>query len=261
MWSPLRRHVNNRVFLSLSLAPPRKLLSEVVLDAEERKLFEMLKKVVGEREGGGAEGIILRVAGGWVRDKLLNVEGKNDIDITVNKMSGKDFAEMLNRRFVKEGKPALKFGVIKENPEKSKHLETVAINIGPFAVDFSNLRTENYTESSRVPLTSTGTPEEDASRRDLTINSLYYNINNGIVEDYTGNGINDLKLGLIRTPLPSLVTLRDDPLRALRAIRFACRFQFKIVEELLDACSDSGVRKSLHVKVSRERIKMEVEVF
>ena len=81
------------------------------------------------------------------------------------------------------------------------------------------------------------------------------------MEDYTGNGINDLKLGLIRTPLPSLVTLRDDPLRALRAIRFACRFQFKIVEELLDACIDSGVRKSLHVKVSRERIKMEVEVF
>jgi tRNA nucleotidyltransferase/poly(A) polymerase len=63
--------------------------------------------------------------------------------------------------------------------------------------------------------------------RDLTINAFFYNINSGEIEDYTGQGIEDLKLGQIRTPLEPLVTLLDDPLRVLRAIRFACRFNFK----------------------------------
>ena len=258
--NPLLRYRQSPILFSSSLAPPKKLHADIVLGLEEKKLFEMLKKVAEVGGKNCSEATILRVAGGWIRDKLLGVEGKTDIDITVSNMSGKEFVEQLNWWLVKEGKQALNYGVIKENPEKSKHLETVAISIGPFAVDFSNLRTENYTEDSRVPRISRGTPEEDARRRDLTINSLYFNLNSGIVEDYTGSGINDLENGLIRTPLPSVVTLRDDPLRALRAVRFACRFQFKIVDEFLDAFSDNEVMESLNVKVSRERIKSELEV-
>jgi tRNA nucleotidyltransferase/poly(A) polymerase len=64
-----------------------------------------------------------------------------------------------------------------------------------------------------------GTPEEDACRRDLTINSLFYNVNTGMVEDYCGRGLADLRQGVIRTPLPPFTTLLDDPLRVLRAIR------------------------------------------
>jgi tRNA nucleotidyltransferase (CCA-adding enzyme) len=126
----------------------------------------------------------------------------------------------LNRWFVKNGRKALNFGVIQQNPEKSKHLETAAVQIGSFSVDFSNLRTENYTADSRIPGSSqsshsaahqaclpsllrsnwctgmhatlsviaAGTPEEDALRRDLTINSLYYNVNTGLVEDFTNRG-------------------------------------------------------------------------
>ena len=153
-------------------------MKKIITTVTEKKIFNILENIVSNTPmlKNKTE---LRVAGGWVRDKLLGIEVKNDIDITVNNMSGKEFVEQLNRWLVKEGKQALNFGVIKENPLKSKHLETVAINIGPFSVDFCNLRTENYTESSRIPSIATGTPREDAARRDLTINSLYFNINTG----------------------------------------------------------------------------------
>jgi tRNA nucleotidyltransferase/poly(A) polymerase len=64
-----------------------------------------------------------------------------------------------------------------------------------------------------------GGPEEDAFRRDLTINSLFYNVNTGAVEDYVGRGMEDIRNQIIRTPLPALTTLLDDPLRVLRAVR------------------------------------------
>ncbi len=101
---------------------------------------------------------------------------------------------------------------------------------------------------------------EDAYRRDLTINSLFYNINTEEIEDLTERGLVDLSEHVIRTPLPPLVTFTDDPLRALRAIRFACRFNFHIDKDLLDACSQENVRKLLGEKVSRERIRSEMDL-
>ena len=87
-----------------------------------------------------------------------------------------------------------------------------------------------------------GTPEQDAFRRDFTINSLFYNINTGTVEDFTGRGIEDMKFGIIRTPLPAKETFIDDPLRVLRAIRFASRFGFSLDESLVEAARDTTVR-------------------
>ncbi|CAO2145272.1 unnamed protein product, partial [Urochloa humidicola] len=87
-------------------------------------------------------------------------------------------------------------------------------------IDFVNLRSETYAENSRIPTMEVGTAKEDAYRRDLTINSLFFNINNNSVEDLTGRGIEDLKRGLIVTPLPAKATFLDDPLRVIRAIRF-----------------------------------------
>ena len=114
-------------------------------------------------------------------------------------------------------------------------------------IDLVNLRSEKYTEESRVPTIDIGTPEEDAYRRDLTINSLFYNINEKKVEDFTGKGIEDLKNGTIRTPLEPLQTFLDDPLRVLRTIRFATRFDFHIIDEIYEAAKDPRVlvRKSL----------------
>jgi len=94
-------------------------------------------------------------------------------------MMGSDFATRLNQYMANHGKEQHHVAIISRNPEKSKHLETATMRVGDFWVDFVNLRTEKYTEESRVPLMDIGTPEEDAVRRDLTINSLFYNINQG----------------------------------------------------------------------------------
>jgi tRNA nucleotidyltransferase (CCA-adding enzyme) len=108
-------------------------------------------------------------------------------------------------------------------------------------IDLVNLRSEKYTEDSRVPVIDIGTPEEDAFRRDLTINSMFYNINEDKVEDYTKLGETDLKEGIVRTPLEPLKTFLDDPLRVLRTVRFATRFDFRIAPEILPAAHDPRV--------------------
>jgi len=132
--------------------------------------------------------------------------------------------------------------VIKANSEKSKHLETATIKVEGVFIDLVNLRSEKYSEDSRVPVIEIGTPTEDAFRRDLTINSLFYNINEAKIEDFTKKGHSDLRAGIIRTPLDPLQTFLDDPLRVLRTVRFANRFEFSIVPEIISAAKDLKVR-------------------
>lgn len=102
-----------------------------------------------------------------------------------------------------------KIAVIQANPDQSKHLETARMRINETWVDLVNLRSETYTQESRVPQMEFGTPEEDALRRDFTINSLFYNINTGLVEDFSGRGLEDLEKGIIRTPLAAMETFLD----------------------------------------------------
>lgn len=104
-----------------------------------------------------------------------------------------------------------------------------------------------------------GTPEQDALRRDFTINSMFYNLNSGMVEDFTGKGLDDLRAGIIRTPLPPSHTFLDDPLRVLRAVRFGTRFGFELETSILEAAASDQVREALGSKVSRERIGVELE--
>jgi len=163
----------------------------------------------------------------------------DDIDIAMDDMYGEDFAKLINDHLNNEGNLDKKrFGVIKANSDKSKHLETATIKVDGMFVDLVNLRSEKYTEDSRVPVIEIGTPEEDAYRRDLTINSLFYNINESKVEDLTNKGVQDLKDGVIRTPMEPFQTFIDDPLRILRAIRFSNRFNFKIVPEIVKAAQN-----------------------
>ena len=149
-------------------------------------------------------------------------------------------------------------GVIKANPEKSKHLETATIRILGSDIDFVNLRKEEYADDSRIPVISIGTPLEDAYRRDLTINSLFYNINDNVIEDYTLRGIEDLAQRRARTPLPALQTFIDDPLRILRTIRFASRFGLTIEQDILNAMEEYDILDCLARKVSKERVGVEV---
>ncbi len=161
--------------------------------------------------------------------------GKNseDIDIALDDIKGEELARLINDELYPGQE---KFGIVKENSDKSKHLETATMKIEGKFVDFVNLRSERYTEDSRIPTIEIGTPQEDASRRDITINSMFYNIQTGEVEDWLGNCMEDLKNGYVRTPLEPKITFEDDPLRILRVIRFAVRYQFEIdprIEESL----------------------------
>jgi tRNA nucleotidyltransferase/poly(A) polymerase len=184
-----------------------------------------------------------------------------DIDIALDDMLGRVFAEHLNEYLARVGEETRSVGVVLKNPEKSKHLETATMKVGPFWVDFVNLRAEEYTEDSRIPdLMRIGTPEEDAFRRDLTINALFYNVNNGEIEDWTGRGFDDLRRGVVATPVAPLTTLLDDPLRTLRSIRFAARLRFTMDDALIEAAMDDRVRQALAEKVSRERVGCEVDL-
>jgi tRNA nucleotidyltransferase (CCA-adding enzyme) len=110
---------------------------------------------------------VLRVAGGWVRDKLMGKES-DDIDIALDDMHGEEFAQLLREKLIKieieagrlKAEDAKKqgYGVIKSNNEKSKHLETAVIKIFGVFVDLVNLRSEEYAEDSRVPEIDIGTP-------------------------------------------------------------------------------------------------------
>lgn len=91
------------------------------------------------------------------------------------------------------------------------------------------------------------------------MNALFYNLHTKEIEDFTGRGLDDMAKKLIRTPLEPLQTFNDDPLRVLRLIRFASRLDFIIVPEVKEAMRDIKIQKALRMKISRERIGVEVE--
>ncbi|XBI77267.1 hypothetical protein VPH35_070418 [Triticum aestivum] len=227
------------------------------LSKEEEKIFQRLLDVVRHYRLGTT----LRVAGGWVRDKLLGKQ-PTDIDIALDNITGQDFSQKVDAylKLIGEGDKKRGTKVIPCNPDKSKHLETAKTYMLDREIDFVNLRSEKYAESSRIPTMEDATPEEDAHRRDLTINSLFFNINDNIVEDFTKRGIDDLIKGLIDTPLDAKATFLDDPLRVLRAIRFAARFNFTLSDRLKEAASDEKVKLELGCKVSKERVGKEIDL-
>ncbi len=228
--------------------------------------------------------IILRFTGGWVRDKLLDVPS-HDIDVAINKMTGYQFGLRMKEYLEVSGNPEkyglegvatsdkqnLKAGTtdksktigglhkIEANPEKSKHLETVTTRILGLDIDLVNLRKETYTEDSRNPQMEFGTPEEDAMRRDATVNAMFYNINTGEIEDFTGRGHDDMRGKIIRTPLEPYQTFKDDPLRVLRLIRFSSRLDYRIDQKALKAMRNADIQDALHRKISRERVGVEME--
>lgn len=245
-------------------------MATVQLNPREKQLKGLLLDVAAyiDKAGGKApnEPVVLRWAGGWVRDKLLGIQS-HDIDTAINSMTGFAFASKL-REFCDKPENVEKHSIgptdignlhkIAQNPEKSKHLETVTTRILGFDVDFVNLRKETYAEDSRNPQMEFGTAEEDALRRDATVNALFYNLNTGEVEDLTG-GLPDMDAKLIRTPMEPFQTFMDDPLRVLRLIRFASRLTFSIDPEAERVMGDPRVLEALRLKISRERFGVEVE--
>eukprot|EP00537_Pseudo-nitzschia_pungens_P003053 CAMPEP_0172378536 /NCGR_PEP_ID=MMETSP1060-20121228/69465_1 /TAXON_ID=37318 /ORGANISM="Pseudo-nitzschia pungens, Strain cf. cingulata" /LENGTH=617 /DNA_ID=CAMNT_0013106257 /DNA_START=108 /DNA_END=1961 /DNA_ORIENTATION=- len=243
---------------------------EIELDPEEQRLFDTLKEAADAWTEGklslAKKTVQIRIAGGWVRDKILGLQ-THDVDIALDTCTGVEFAQAVKefyekgRANSKDAKDKIgKIGVIAANPAQSKHLETACVRIFGNDVDFSNLRHETYAEHSRIPDTVMGTPLEDSYRRDCTMNALYYNLNTNSIEDWTRRGLEDLlKTKVVHTPLDAVQTFRDDPLRVLRVIRFAVRYEMELSDEIKSASQLPQVHNELRRKVSRERVGNELE--
>lgn len=227
-----------------------KIDTNIKLTSDEMDLFATLN-AVAERNN-----TTLRAAGGWVRDKLMGVQS-DDIDIMVDNMSGEQFAKLVSQHVGSQSPH-----VIRENPDKSKHIETAKSYI-PLPsgktqeVDFARARKEVYHEGSRIPSIQEATPQEDAMRRDLTINSLFYNLKTRQVEDFTGKGIKDLITNTFRTPDDPIKTFMDDPLRIFRVIRFAAKYNGNIDQATYNAMLNPSLRDAIKNKISKERIGQE----
>jgi len=231
-------------------------MPQINLTPQEQTIFATLMDVNTKM----SLGITFRVAGGWVRDKLLGTPS-DDIDIALDKMTGQQFVnKAIEYTKMVPGSPIKVDSayVVKQNVEKSKHLETTALDIGGLKIDFVNLRDESYGDSRIPTMTLSDDPKVDALRRDLTINAMFYNVNTGQVEDYVG-GLKDLQSMVLRTPLDPKKTFMDDPLRMLRVFRFYSRYPNANIDEgTLNAMRDPEVHNAYRSKVAPERAGPEI---
>ncbi|HCC70063.1 MAG TPA: tRNA nucleotidyltransferase [Bacteroidales bacterium] len=186
------------------------------------------------------------VIGGYVRDCLLGRDhDQKDIDIVV-KGSGIDLARKVARRI----SPGIKVTVY-------RNFGTAMFRTGNHIIEFVGARKESYSSDSRKPIVEDGDLEDDQNRRDFTINALAISLNRNnygeLIDPF--NGISDLDQCLIRTPLEPGRTFSDDPLRMLRAIRFASQLDFSIQPETFESIRKNAGRISI---VSYERITVEL---
>lgn len=184
------------------------------------------------------------VVGGFVRDILLKRSYKKDIDfVTVG--NGIELA----KHVADQTKKSSKLSVF-------KRFGTAMFSYDGIDLEFVGARTESYTEDSRKPAVENGTLEDDQKRRDFTINALAISLNEENYGDLIDpfDGLSDLKNKIIRTPLNPDVTYSDDPLRMMRAIRFAAELNFSIEEESFNAIQRNADRLKI---VSLERTMVE----
>lgn len=198
--------------------------------------------------------IVARIVGGWVRDKLLGSQS-DDIDFSIEGIDGLSFANRVGEVASREEFPHLK---VHGNPEQSAHIGSAKVYLNPdFYIDICGLRWDQYSENSRIPVITVGTPEQDALRRDFTINAVFFNINDFKVEDFC-NGAFDIQNHIIRTPQPSRQSFLDDPLRILRAFRFGARYNFNLADDIIPSALDEATHNEYASKITAERANAEM---
>ncbi|SEJ14483.1 HDIG domain-containing protein [Dyadobacter sp. SG02] len=208
---------------------------------EQLTPYPVLEKVVSAAKELGVEAYII---GGFVRDLILKRNSK-DIDI-VSIGSGIELAEMVAGRLG----PDVHVSVF-------KNFGTAQIRQGDLEIEFVGARKESYRSESRKPAVEDGTLADDQNRRDFTINAMGISLNAGsfgeLVDPF--EGMSDLRKKIIRTPLDPEITFSDDPLRMMRAIRFASQLNFDIEPDTFDAIVKMKDRISI---VSMERVSDEL---
>lgn len=203
------------------------------------EVIEALRKAT---KGTKYEGRLFLV-GGIVRDKLLGTTAdQEDVDIVLEG----DASELAS--FLYE------HGVAEHRPVTYPRFGTAMVTVLGRQVELVGARKESYDRKSRKPYTEPGTLRDDILRRDFTINTLLQNLHTGEILDLTGQARSDLEHRIIRTPRDPRITFEDDPLRMLRAIRFAVRLNFTIEPETYAAIRESAYRLKI---VSAERIRDE----
>ena len=206
----------------------------------EKELF-ILNKISHAAQELGLESYLI---GGFVRDKIIGRKTKDADIVCVG--DGIELAKAVAKRF----KPEPKFSYF-------RNFGTAHIKVDDFDIEFVGARKESYRYHSRKPDVTQGTLKDDQERRDFTINALAISLNKDdhgkLIDPF--NGLNDIKKKIIRTPLDPLQTFSDDPLRMMRAIRFATQLGFTIEEKTFQAIKDDADRISI---VSQERITDEL---
>ena len=208
-------------------------------DILKQEVFQTLIRCVADLD------LETYLVGGFVRDHLLGREKAKDIDI-VAVGSGIDLAKAVQQEL--PGANAIQI---------FKNYGTAMVQWRDITLEFVGARKESYSEESRNPIVKKGTLKDDQYRRDFTINALAVSLNPGEVGKLVDpfQGLNDLQDGVIKTPLDPDVTYSDDPLRMLRAIRFAAQLNFKIEDGSLRSISKNRQRIDI---VSKERVVEEL---
>ncbi len=204
----------------------------------DHKFFHVITDVCNRK---GVQGYVI---GGYVRDLFLQAECK-DVDIVVTG-DGPEIA----REVAKDLGDNIQVSVF-------KNFGTAMIRFNDWDIEFVGARKESYASHSRKPTVTPGTLEDDQQRRDFTVNALALSLNKldrGTLVDPFG-GIPDLNNGILRTPLDPDITYSDDPLRMMRAIRFASQLNFTIEERSYEAIRKNCERINI---VSMERISEEL---
>lgn len=185
------------------------------------------------------------VIGGFVRDHILNRGTHKDIDI-VAIGSGIELANEVSKN-------------LPDNPKVAvfKTYGTAMLNYQDMEIEFVGARKESYNQDSRNPIVENGTLEDDQNRRDFTINALALHLETSRFGDLLDpfDGISDIENRIIRTPLNPDITYSDDPLRMLRAIRFATQLGFTIEDNSLEAITKNKNRIEI---ITKERIVTEL---
>lgn len=208
-----------------------------IIDSSLTLLFQSISQLAE------VNNIKVYVIGGYVRDRLLQRPLNKDIDFVVDG-NGIDFANLL----------AAQLNV--KNVNIYKTYGTAMFSYHNFDLEFVGARKESYNLNSRNPIVTQASIEDDQNRRDFTINALAISLNKNnygqLIDPF--NGIEDLKNSLIRTPLNADITFNDDPLRMLRAIRFASQLSFKIDDDCFISIKNNCQRIKI---ITSERIHTE----